>query len=713
MNERSPEHRPQVLVVDDDPTMRLLLRETLELVDFAVVDAATGEEALELLASALPSMVMLDVGLPGIDGFEVCRRMRAVADPARLPIIMVTGMDDLESIDRAYQVGATDFISKPINWPVLGHRARYVLRGARAIRDLRAAETRQSAMLRAIPDMMFTLDGAGNCIDYQPGVRVAAPIAAEQLLGRNIRDVLPADVATTVLDALCRATASGEIQSANIVLRIRDEQRHFEARMALAGANEILALVRDVTGQRRNEEKIRTLAYCDSLTGLPNRQAFVERLDEEIARIAPDGGQLAVIFLDLDGFKRINDTLGHNAGDYLLQSVAERLASEMRATDVVARALATPDSAGFARLGGDEFTIMLPRIDDLRLVATVADRVRELISRPFIVSGQEIVVTASLGVALFPGDGVDGATLLKHADTAMYHAKDAGRNNWQMYSAALTTRARMRLEIENDLRRALDRREFFLHYQPQAVAADGTIASVEALLRWNHPQRGIVSPLEFIPVAEETGFIIPIGRWVLFEACRAARRWRDQGPGAIRTAVNLSGRQLRDPKFVDDVRAAIAEAGIGADVLELELTESILMDSADATVARMRALRDDGVSFSIDDFGTGYSSMSYLKRFPIGTLKIDRSFVRGLPLESDDVAITRAIISMAHSLRMDVVAEGVESTAQAAFLRAAGCDKLQGYLYGKPMSEQAIAELVRTQSSPATDPAVEAFGGLI
>ena len=697
MSRRESGTRPRVLIVDDDPLMRRLARATLEQAEFEVDEAVDGEQAMAMFQTSEPSLVLLDVEMPGIDGFEVCRRIRRTADAARLPIVMVTGMDDLESINRAYESGATDFISKPISWPILGHRARYVLRGAHAVRDLRAAEKRNSAMLRAIPDMMFSLDSAGTFLDFQAAPGVAPYIAPSSFLGRAVGEVLPPAVAEVLLKALSQAVISGETQSAHYSLLEPAGERHYEARLAPAGPNEILALVRDITAQKQSEEKIRHLAYFDSLTGLPNRQAFLERLDHELQRTRHEGGKLAVIFLDLDGFKRINDTLGHNAGDYLLQSVAERLKDELREGDIVSRPADPVNPPDFARLGGDEFTVIVPNIHDLRVIAHVADRIRNLVTRPFVVHGQEIVVTPSLGIALFPDDGADAAALLKHADTAMYHAKDAGRNNWQMYSASLTTRARARLEIENDLRRALEREEFCLHYQPQIRTVDRRIASAEALVRWNHPQRGLVAPMEFIPVAEECGLIVQIGEWVLRQACMQSRAWRDAGLGAIRIAVNFSGRQLRDPDFLGTVFRAIEDAGIDGGLLELELTESILMDSADANVARMRSLREAGIHFSIDDFGTGYSSMSYLKRFPIGMLKVDQSFVRGLPASTDDAAITTAIIAMAHSLRLDVIAEGVETREQADFLVRAGCEKLQGYLFGRPLPAQGMEPLLHAQ----------------
>jgi diguanylate cyclase (GGDEF)-like protein len=409
-----------------------------------------------------------------------------------------------------------------------------------------------------------------------------------------------------------------------------------------------------------------------------------------------------VLFMDLDGFKRINDTLGHNAGDYLLQSVAARLKDGLRDSDIVARAVSDQSNEIFARLGGDEFTVIVPYIRDMEAVGALADRIRSLVGHPFIIQGREIVVTASIGIAVYPEDGGDAATLLKHADTAMYQAKDEGRNNWKTYSTALTTRAMHRLEMENSLRRGLERQEFCLYYQPQMRAADGRIDSVEALVRWNHPERGLVPPNEFIPIAEEGALIIPLGEWVLREALAQVRAWHKMGHSNLRVAVNLSGRQLRDANFVASVLQNLRATAFDGRFLELELTETILMDSTESTIGRLKQLSEAGVHFSIDDFGTGYSSMGYLKRFPIQLLKIDRSFVQGLPHNPDDVAIATAIISMAHSLHLEVVAEGVETPEQAEFLRRAGCEKLQGYLFSRPQPAAQIPALLAHGLTEAT-----------
>ena len=430
--------------------------------------------------------------------------------------------------------------------------------------------------------------------------------------------------------------------------------------------------------------------------GLKHRNAVGQRhfLDRELLRARRQERLVALLFLDLDGFKRVNDTLGHSAGDFLLQAVARRLKEKLRDGDFVARPALDESGLHFARLGGDEFTVVLPDLEDRQTIETVAQRVQIMLSRPFQVGDQPVTVTASIGIAIFPEDGDDAATLLKHADTAMYHAKDQGRNNWQLYRKALTNEAVKWLALENDMRRGLERNEFLLFYQPQ-VLVDGTIVGVEALIRWRHPDHGLVSPADFIPVAEESGLIIPLGEWVIRTACLQLRAWQQRGVRVPRVAVNVSARQARAANFIGGVAAIIDETGISAGELELELTESILMDREARRIEGLVHLRGLGVHFAIDDFGTGYSSLSYVKRFPISQLKIDQSFVRGLPHDSNDAGITAAIIAMARSLDLDVIAEGVETHAQLEFLQQAGCRKLQGYLFSRPLPADETERLLR------------------
>ena len=705
---RPPEERrrPTLLIVDDDNVTRLLERETLVQFEFDVREAVDGEQALELMVESPPELVLLDVDLPGMDGFEVCRRIRQRWDATQVPVIMVTGMGDLHSINQAYESGANDFIGKPINWPTLGHRARYVLRSSQAARNLRKLEEKQAAIVRAMPDMIFLIGRDGTYLDFKDGYGSKPFVSPGGIVGRNTADVLPAEVAALFARGMALALDRGELQSTLFQLPMQDGIHHYEARIAPSGADTVVAVVRDITSQKLDEERIHRLAYFDALTGMPNREHFIERADRELLRARRDNRKLALLFLDLDGFKQINDTLGHSAGDALLRSVAARLRENMRAGDVMARPATGESSLHCARLGGDEFTILMPNVDDIEFVRMIARRTQAVLSRPFRIGEEEITISASIGIAMFPDDGIDAAALLKHADTAMYFAKDQGRNNWQMYDRTLTTKAVARLSLENDLRRGLELDQFRLVYQPQILAHDGRITGMEALIRWHHPMRGLVMPDDFIPAAEKSGLIVPIGEWVIRTACRQLRAWQRGGAIAPRVAVNLSVRQLRAPGFASAVAAIVAETGINPDMLELELTESVLMDPEERLIDELQQLRELGVHFAIDDFGTGYSSMNYVKRLPIGTLKIDRSFVRGLAGNASDAGITTAILAMARSLGLDVIAEGVETVEQRAFLQAARCPKLQGYLFGPPVPPEMMEGMLRRGNIAITGSAV-------
>ena len=442
--------------------------------------------------------------------------------------------------------------------------------------------------------------------------------------------------------------------------------------------------VLDISSQKAAEAKIRELADYDALTGLPNRRLLRERFSQMLAIAERDASEIAVIFLDLDHFKRVNDSLGHSVGDELLCEVARRLDGVVRRIDTL------------ARLGGDEFIFAMPGFHTAA-AAEVARRLLDVFSRHFEIGGHELTVTPSLGISIYPQDGEDLETLLRNADTAMYRAKEIGRNAFQFYSSEMNTTTLDRLLMESNLRRALLHKEFVLHYQPLVDLTSGSIVGVEALLRWLHPELGLIMPDRFIHVAEETGLINPIGDWVLCEACRQAQHWVDEGLPPVIMAVNVAPVQFRQSGFVEVVAGALAMSGLDANRLELELTERTVMHDADLNLGTMSALHRMGVDLSLDDFGTGYSSLAYLKRFPVGKLKIDRSFVNDLETDQDDWAIASTIVSMGRSLRMTVLAEGVEKIEQLALLRKMGCDMAQGYYFSRPVSAEGMAEMLRNQ----------------
>jgi len=438
--------------------------------------------------------------------------------------------------------------------------------------------------------------------------------------------------------------------------------------------------------RRKAEERIRHLAHYDELTGLANRNMFTQCLNHAVAQARRNDQQLAILFIDLDRFKNINDTLGHAAGDQALVEFAERLRGCLRASDTI------------GRLGGDEFVVLLEEMPQPAHSVAVAQKILSNVAKSIIIDGQELHVTASIGISVFPADGVDSQGLLKNADIAMYRAKELGKNNFQFYAAQMNVHTVERLALESSLRRALERDEFVLHYQPKVLLNSGRITGMEALVRWQRPDMGMIPPMQFIPLAEETGLIVPIGEWVLRTACAQTKTWFDQGLSPLRVSVNLSARQFVDEQLLGMVAKVLAETRLPPAALELEITESTVMPEPERAANLLNELKKMGISISIDDFGTGYSSLAYLKRFPIDCVKIDRSFIKDLPGDEDDASITHAIIMMAHGLNLSVVAEGAETAAQVDFLRAHGCDEVQGYYFGKPMPGHEFAELVLKQA---------------
>ncbi len=445
----------------------------------------------------------------------------------------------------------------------------------------------------------------------------------------------------------------------------------------------VASLAQDITEQKRAEQRLNYLAYFDELTGLPNRTLFKDRLSLAITEAHRNELLVGVMFIDLDHFKIVNDTLGHQAGDWLLQAVAARLKSHFRESDTI------------ARFGGDEFAVILADMANIEHAVNVAEKLLASFNPPFMISGNELFVTLSVGITCYPFDDNDIESLLRDADSAMYQAKAQGRDNFQFYSAEMTTQVEKRLSMETGLRKALERDEFILHYQPQFDLASNRVTGVEALVRWQHPEHGLISPAEFIPVAEESGLIIPISAWVLRTACTQAKTWQDQLEFSLKVAVNLSSRQFKHGQIAQQVMSVLEETGLDPQHLELEITESILIDNPDPVRSALADLKMAGISISLDDFGTGYSSLSYLKRFPIDKLKIDQSFVRDVMSDVDDASLVKAIIAIARSLRLRVIAEGVETQEQLDFLRNENCDEIQGFFISRPISAKALTALLQ------------------
>lgn len=462
----------------------------------------------------------------------------------------------------------------------------------------------------------------------------------------------------------------------------------------ISGNPVLLEAFLDITEQKKSEEQIRYLAYYDNLTGLPNNRFSKELLIRAVNQTQRNNKMVAVLLIDIDNFKRINDSLGHAVGDQLLQEVGRRLESSVRKTDGIGRSETAEIPDTVARVGGDEFMLFLNEISSIHDVVNIVRRILRDMSRPYILTGNEVFVTASIGIAMCPSDGENTDTLIKNADIAMYEAKEIGRNNYQFYSDSMNTNTLEQLALENDLRKALDREEFQVFYQPKLNAHSNKVTGLEALIRWKHPARGMVSPMNFIPLAEETGLIIPIGEWVLRTACKQVRAWQKAGLTHVTVSVNLSARQFEQRNLLETVVLALNSAGLESRFLELEITESTIMRNPEKAITTINEFKSLGIKISLDDFGTGYSSLSYLRKIPLNTLKIDRSFVMHIPTNPSDVAIVKATISLAHNLGLQVVAEGVETEQQRDFLKEHGCDTMQGYLFSPPVPPEQIPSLV-------------------
>jgi diguanylate cyclase (GGDEF)-like protein/PAS domain S-box-containing protein len=687
-----------ILLIQDDPTDNNAVRTALN-GSFQIDWVRSCSAGLERLAQArkqrtVPIGAMLvDLMLPDCQGIETFDRLFLAAP--QIPIMVLSGAQDEALAKLAVQHGAQDYLLK-------NHLDAYLLSKALGSMIERAAiaealfneQERAQVTLNSIGDAVMSTDVDSRVTYLNTVAETLTGWSRKEAAGRPVTEVFRVIDATTrkpapIPIALAIRENKTVVLSTNCILVRRDGlEAAIEDSTApihdrggqVTGA---VMVFHDVSIARAMTSKMLHLAQHDTLTDLPNRILFSSRLTEAIAAAYRYRRKLAVLFLDLDRFKHINDSLGHVIADRVLQSVASRLQACVRASDTV------------ARQGGDEFVILLSEVARAQDAAVSAEKILQSVGSLHRIDGHDLHLTASIGIVTYPDDGTEAEALIKHADFAMYHAKDTGRNNYQFFKPEMNLLAVERQSLEVDLRQALEKREFELHYQPKVNLQTGSITGVEALIRWHHPRRGLVSPAQFIPIAEACGVIVPIGRWVLREACRQARAWRDAGLPPLRIAVNVSARELREKDFVATVLAALTETGVEPGCLELELTESFLMQDATVTGAVLQALKDLGVMLALDDFGTGYSSLSHLRRFPIDTLKIDQSFVRDLATDADDASIVNAVISMGESLNMRVVAEGVETRDQVAFLQQHGCPVGQGYYFGRPVLAGQLTPLLR------------------
>jgi diguanylate cyclase (GGDEF)-like protein/PAS domain S-box-containing protein len=551
------------------------------------------------------------------------------------------------------------------------------------------------AMIDTVPDYLFVKDTESRFIVANKAVGDDLDnMRPEDLIGKSDFEIHPREVADKFYADDQTVIRSGQpmIDIEEFVIGPSGAKKWLStSKLPLRDENGdtigVVGIARDVTRRKQAEDEVHFLAHHDALTRLPNRTLLTDRLSQAILQSERNGRWVTVAFIDLDNFKLVNDGLGHGAGDTLLKTVADRMLTCVRATDTV------------VRLGGDEFVIVLvDQPDSASPITAILENVRATIAEPIVIDGQALHMTCSMGLATFPTDGRDAETLLKNADAAMYQAKANGRDNFQFFTETMNTEVHERLSLQLELRQAIANSEFVIHYQPQVDLRSGRICAVEALVRWRHPTLGLLPPNRFISLAEESGLIVQLGDWVLRTACRQNKAWQDAGFGPIRVCVNVSARQFKEKNWIDRVKGGLSESGLAPSYLELELTESMIMQDIEQAIATMRALQAIGVQFAIDDFGTGYSSLSALKSFPVARLKIDRSFVQDLPDNENDRGIATAVISLGQKLNMKVIAEGVETEAQIAFLTENRCDEIQGFQFSKPVESKAIEVMLRRQA---------------
>jgi len=685
-----------ILVVDDDVNIRLLARELLTRSGLRVIDAIDGTHALDLFNTHHPDLVVLDVFMPGMNGLEACSALRQLPDGKYVPILIMTGINDEASIEQAYRAGATDFLPKQDHLRLLPYRVNYLLRGAQILNALRESDSQLRILSLAIeqsPSSIVITDDRANIEYVNPQFCITTGYELHEILGKNI-NILKSSATPVERYRDLWVTIStgknwrGEIQNLN------KEGKNYWVAIIIApiytkqpdGDRQIthyLSIQEDITERYLKEERIRYLSYFDPLTSLPNRHLFRERLGEILANPL---GNTILILSDLDHFKRLNDTMGHRVGDQLLKKLTIRLIEFSKRIDGIANL----DETGFhtvARIGEDEFALIINRVITTEQISQIAQQLLEQISRPVNLEDREMFFSISIGIAVAPFDAIDADNLLKNADAALFSAKNSGRNTYRFYSYAMNEAGIRYIQLESHMRRALEYNELVVYYQPQlSLKEENQIIGCEALVRWNSTEMGIVSPVEFIPIAEESDLIIPIGAWVLETACQYAKSWRP----SRRIAVNLSARQLRHSELFNTIIQALEISGLPPHLLELEITESVIMQDAAATAQLLKKLKQIGLHIAVDDFGTGYSSLSYLKSFPIDVIKVDRSFVIDVTTSIESAHIVSAIIAMAHGLGHKVVAEGVETQAQLEFLRSQDCDFIQGYLISRPLPAQEL-----------------------
>jgi predicted signal transduction protein with EAL and GGDEF domain/FixJ family two-component response regulator len=713
--------QPEVLLVDDDDVNLLLTALALRERGFKIVEASGGAQALELLRSWTPDIIVLDALMPGLDGFDTCTRLRALPGYENVPVLMLTGLEDDASITRAYQAGATDFFVKANQWSLLAGRLHYLLRASRTRIELersksKLARAQDLARMGSFDWRRGERGEPGGLLMANESLRVFGFGPHESVGLRKLLRMVPQDDRRAFLRLLHEALRHASVLASDVPIVLFDGRQRIIHVEAEPEFNEhghgvgYTGIVQDVTDRRVAEDKILQLANFDALTGLPNRRQLIWRAERALEQARRLQHQCALLLIDLDRFKIINDTLGHGAGDELLVEVGRRLRACVRHSDQVMEG--TLDAAGVrshrsleavGRLGGDEFVALLPEVTGDRDAERVAERILESLREPIFVSGQECFVTASVGVAIFPRDGASVVDLLRNSDVAMYSVKAQGKNSSAVYSPQLAGRGREKLELETALHKAIERDELVLHYQPKIDVRAARMVGAEALMRWQRGGR-LVPPGEFIPLAEESGLIVPLSEWALRESARQARLWQEAFGFADSIAVNLPSRLFERSDLVEHIHQCVTAVGVPHRVIQLEITEDNLMKDLQNVIPSLHRLNEIGVEISIDDFGTGYSSLAYLTTLPISELKIDRSFVKDLGITPQSSAVVTAIIALARSLGLRVVAEGVETLRQMEVLHRLGCSLMQGFLFKHAVPPDELQLWLETTVLPRKAP---------
>lgn len=736
----SSEEQINILLVDDRPENLLALEAIIEREDFNLIKAFSGEEALKYLLKYDFAAILLDVQMPGIDGFGTARIIKTREKTKNIPILFITANNmDSEHIFTGYSLGAIDYILKPFD-PIilkakveglvelyklnqrLTQQAQILLEKKRELEEayqelsettseLKVSEALANVISETSIDSMLIIDQDGVILKVNPAVNKMFLYDEESIVGKHISllfaDSQSLNYINNVLDAINNLDTIIGYENLNEVNVTRRDETFFPAEVQIGKRFVkdrciVACTIRDISKKKEYQEMISHMAYHDGLTNLPNRRYFTDQINEKLQHSKLTNQPFALMYLDMDRFKYINDSLGHLIGDKVLEEIAKRLTNSVRPNDFI------------ARVGGDEFNILLP--DSNRETALeIAEQIIAAFKDPFYFENYELFITACIGISVFPYDGDDPLILMKNADAALYRAKENGKNNYKVFHSGMNIQSYRTFIMQNELRKAIEREEFKLVYQPRIDIESETVKSAEALIRWEHPNWGTIMPMEFIPLAEETGLIVKIGEWVVKTVCKQNKMWQEKGLAPIRIAVNFSAQQFLQKDLKETIINILNETGVSPEYLEIEITESVLMGNESTITKTLNELKQTGVHISIDDFGTGYSSLNYLRRFPVNTLKIDKSFIHDIHAkDSESTCLISTIISLAHSLKMSVVAEGVETEEQLNVLRKLNCEEIQGYLFSPPVPPNEFeAFLAESQSSSVQESSKVAFINLM